>query len=354
MKPLRPDPRVGRHAGIGAATRGSITAARLTWVPQLAWVLVCATPAHAAPVAADLLIVINRHENQVALIDPVALRVVKKLPTGANPHEVAVTPEGIAYVANYGTAEEPGHTLTMIDLRRRAVVRTIELGTFTRPHGMAMSRNHGSLWVASEGAGSVIEIDAATGALMQDWETKQAKSRMVVPGADERKLYVANANSGSLSVIERASGRIRIVPSGSGAEGIDYAAGRAEVWIANRESNDLVVIDARADTVLARVPNTGSKPIRLRCTPEGHEAWVANSGSNDIVVFDTATRLPLATIPVAATPAGLTIEPSGRRAFVSNSGANLITVIDVRTRKILKTFSTGREPHGLAWASGIK
>uniref|UniRef100_A0A832MKZ4 YncE family protein n=1 Tax=Eiseniibacteriota bacterium TaxID=2212470 RepID=A0A832MKZ4_UNCEI len=58
-----------------------------------------ATPA----VAAGLLIVLNKSGHEAALVDPVRLEVVARLPTGKGPHEVAVSPDGRrAFVADYG------------------------------------------------------------------------------------------------------------------------------------------------------------------------------------------------------------------------------------------------------------
>lgn len=69
-----------------------------------------------APVAAGTLVVANKAEATVSLVDVASGEVVATLPTGAGPHEVAVSPDGrTALVADYG-GREPGRTLTVIDL----------------------------------------------------------------------------------------------------------------------------------------------------------------------------------------------------------------------------------------------
>ena len=69
----------------------------------------------ASSVAAQLL-VLNK-EGNVAVIDPATRRVLGKGPTGDGPHEVVSTTDGkFAVASNYGTAQAPGRTLSVIDL----------------------------------------------------------------------------------------------------------------------------------------------------------------------------------------------------------------------------------------------
>src|SRR5688500_1028365 len=70
-------------------------------------------------VAADsgTLIVLNKSDNTVSLINVATKTAVATIPTGAGPHEVAVSPNGkIAVIANYGTQQDPGSSLTVIDV----------------------------------------------------------------------------------------------------------------------------------------------------------------------------------------------------------------------------------------------
>lgn len=311
--------------------------------------------------AAQVLVVLNKSDHEAALVDPATYQVLAKLPTGQGPHEAAVAPDGrTAYVSNYGSfgvfreGERPqmvsGNTITVLDLQERKVRATFDLGSYTRPHGLWVSRDAARLWVTCEGAQAVLELDAQTGKILKAWKTNQDTSHMVVPTPDERKLYVANIGSGSVTVIDRTTDAVRTIPTGAGAEGIDVSPDGSEVWVSNRAANTLAVIDVATDRVFARFESGGDTPIRVKFTPDGAQVWVANARSNRVSVFDAATRQLLATVEVGAVPVGILMAPDGQRAFVANTNANQVTVIDVPGRKVLRTFTTGTEPDGMAWA----
>ena len=87
--------------------------------------------------AADTLVVLDKSDATASLIDLAQGAAVATLPTGQAPHEVDVSPDGkLALVANYGTREAPGSTLTLIDVPGARVVRTIGLAPHQRPHGV--------------------------------------------------------------------------------------------------------------------------------------------------------------------------------------------------------------------------
>ncbi len=307
------------------------------------------------------LIVLNKSDHEAALVNPQTYTVVARVPTGKGPHEVAISPDGrTAYVSNYGSFAifregeqarmEPGHTLTVIALKSRQVKATFDLGEYKQPHGIVVSRDGKSLWVTVEGSQAVVELDAATGRVVKSWKTAQNVSHMVTPTRDEKKLYVANIGSGSVTVIHRRTDEVRSIPTGAGAEGIAISRDGKEVWVTNRGANTISVLDTATDTVVDTLESGGVMPIRIKFTVDGKQAWVSNARSNTVTVFDAATRKLLDTIEVGAVPVGIQMTPDGKRAFVANTNDNKVTVIDVASRRVLSTFAPGTEPDGMAWA----
>src|SRR3982750_320985 len=62
-----------------------------------------------------VLAALNKAENNLAIIDPVTLKITARVPVGDSPHEVALSADGkTAFVSNYG-AQTPGSSLSVID-----------------------------------------------------------------------------------------------------------------------------------------------------------------------------------------------------------------------------------------------
>ncbi len=178
----------------------------------------------------DALVVSVNGENQAALIDPTTYKILARLPTGINPHDIAVSADGrYAYIAVMGTQSEPGHTLTVLDLMRRAVKTTIELSPYMRCHDLRVSRDGARLWATCAPSKAVIEIDVDSGRVIRDWKLDQDGAWMLVVTPDERKIYTANLEGKSVSVIDRRANTVRNLPFDSSQIGIDVSPNGREV-----------------------------------------------------------------------------------------------------------------------------
>jgi YVTN family beta-propeller protein len=311
-----------------------------------------------AIVLAATLIVLNKSAHEAVLVHPTSRETLKRFATGQGPHEVAVSPDGSrAYVSDYGayavfkdgSRSGPGKTITVLDLKDGKVAATWDLGEYTQPHGIAVSRDGKSVWVTVEGAQAVLELDAASGKIKKVWKTGQKVSHMVVATPDEKKLYVANIGSGSATVIDRAGDAVKSVTTGEGAEGIDVSPDGKEVWVTNRGAHTISVISVGKDEVVASFDSGGQMPIRIKFTPDGKLAFVSNARSASVTVFDVASRKLAATVEVGAVPVGIQMTPDGKSAFVANTNDDKVSVIDVASRKVVGSFSPGKEPDGMAW-----
>ena len=299
---------------------------------------------------AATLVVLNKSDDTVSLLDPASGEGRATIGVGGGPHEVAVTADGrFAYVANYGTGPDPGRSLSILDLRAARVVSTMDLGPYRRPHGLALTPDGRRLYVTVEGSRSVLEIDTASERIGRVFPTEQDVSHMCVLTPDQRKLYVTNLGSRSVSVVELRSGAVSRIETGGGPEGIDVSPDGREVWVANRGDGDVVVIATRTDSITARFP-AGDFPIRVKFTPDGRRVLVSNARGNEVVVFDAGRRAVEARIPTGDAPIGILVEPNGKIAWVAQTAADRISRIDLQNLELAGHVRAGREPDGLGWA----
>jgi len=321
----------------------------------------------ALPAAAGTLLVANKSEATLSLVDETSGEVAATLPTGQGPHEVAVSPDGAtAVVANY-FGGQPGHTLTVVDVPAAEVVRTIELGELTRPHGIVFLDRH-RVVVTCEGAGAVAVVDVRTGKVEKRIATGQEVSHMVAVPRRGKRAYVANIGSGSMTVVDLATGtKVGDVATGEGAEGIAVSPDGRWVWVSNRAADTVSLVDAKSLEKVADLPSA-SFPIRAEMTPDGKWVLVTNAESGTLTVIDAERRQVARTVDLgqgagdlegklfgeqfgdSSAPIGIEISRDGETAWIAHANADVVQVVDLTTWKPSGVLRAGREPDGMAYS----
>lgn len=295
------------------------------------------------------LLILNKSDSTLAIVDPQTLKVVGRVPTGNAPHEVTISPDSrFAYVSNYGTGPEPGSSLSVIDLAAMKEVKRIDIAPMLRPHGITFVA--GAVWFTAEGSRVVARYDPVSGRVNWMMGTGQTTTHMVVVTPDGKKLFTANIGSNTVSAIDTANGRVTQIAVGPGPEGMDLAPDGKELWVAHNNDGEVSIIDPATNKVKETV-KVGDKPIRVKFTPDGRRVLISNANGNEVAIFDAATRKEWKRVPVGAVPVGILITPDGQRAFVASTAANKVSVIKLDDGTLAGTIEPGKEPDGLAWAS---
>ncbi|HEX3127919.1 MAG TPA: cytochrome D1 domain-containing protein [Thermoanaerobaculia bacterium] len=321
------------------------------------------------PLHAATLIVANKSEATVSLVDLGSGKVAATLPVGTGPHEVAVSRNGrLALIANYGTAETQGSTLTLIDVPGAKVVKTIDLGEYKKPHGMVWIGDSRAL-VTSEASKALLEVDVETGKVVRALTTGQDISHMVAVTPDGSRAFVANIGSGGITAFDLKEGKkLADVPTAAGSEGITVTPDGKQVWVTNRAADSVTVLDT-ATLKTVKTFDAPAFPIRAEATPDGKRVLVSLAKSGDVAVFSTSTltlerRIPLEAPPAAdrggrlladfgnsSVPIGIEIAPDGKRAYVAHANADQISIVDLAEWKKVGSLTAGKEPDGMGMSA---
>src|SRR5216117_3238488 len=106
-----------------------------------------ASPAQQAG-AAGTLLVLSKGDLTMSAVDPATLKVVGRVPSGPDPHEIIASSDGrMAYIANYNGG---GNIITPVDLVEMKALTAIDLGPLRAPHGLTFAG--AKLWFTAEGA----------------------------------------------------------------------------------------------------------------------------------------------------------------------------------------------------------
>jgi YVTN family beta-propeller protein len=141
-----------------------------------------------------------------------------------------------------------------------------------------------------------------------------------------------------------------VVRVGNGSEGFDVSPDQRQLWVANAQDGTISVIDIAAKKVVETIQANVRGANRLKFTPDGKRVLVSTLGGPDLVVFDAAARHQIKRIPVGHGAAGIVVEPSGARAFVACTPDNYVAVIDLPSLAVAGHIQAGGEPDGMAWA----
>jgi hypothetical protein len=168
------------------------------------------------------LLVLNKGNNSLAIIDPIKNTIVAEVPAGRDPHEVVGSADGKwAFVSNYGV----GHTLSVIDLVAQQPMPAVELGALRSPHGLALA--DGKVYFTAEGSKVIGRYDPPQQQI--DWVLGlgQERTHMIVVSKDGKKIFTSNVNSDTISIIEQGAGGFgpgpRGGPGGNGGPGDPWA-----------------------------------------------------------------------------------------------------------------------------------
>ncbi len=331
------------------------------------------SPTPVPKASADLLVVVNKSDGTVSILDAATGKLRTTMAVEAGAHEVELLSDGkTAAVASYGSKTEPGHMVTLVDLASARITSRIDIGANSRPHGLKALPD-GRLLVTAEGTRELVVVDPQAAKVAARILTGREVSHMVAASPDGKRAYVTSLAGGSVTVIDLATGRIvKDIPTGKGAEGLDATPDGREIWVANRDANTITVIDVKTLAPVFTI-SASEFPIRIKITPDGRRAVATFTGSGDVGVYDTATRVQAARIPIgreavagtetrgfqkrfgaSPAPVGLLLAPDGGRAFVSATHADVVTVIDLQKLRVDDSWTAGREPDGLAGRFGAK
>jgi YVTN family beta-propeller protein len=322
------------------------------------------------------LLVLSKQDHALSIVDPSTLKVLGKIPSGDDPHEVVASADGrTAYISNYGFGAF--HTLTAVDLVNRAPLRTIDLGALYGPHGLMFAQ--GKVWFTAEAAKVIGRYDPASERV--DWVmgTGQNRTHMlyVFPGA--QRILTTNVNSATVTILDHSQGPAgmapgpppgmappsgmpplalpaprggdwneTVVPVGRGSEGFDVTPDSSQAWVANALDGTISVIDLARKSVSAALQANTRGANRLKFSPDGKLAFV--SAGPELVVFDVAAQKAVKRIPVGQGTGGILVQPDGARVYVACSGSGYVAVVDVKTMSVVGHIEAGGNPDGMAWA----
>lgn len=299
----------------------------------------------AALAAEPVYLALLKGSNALTYFSPTG-KVLATVPVGQHPHEMAFSPDGkYLYTTDNGVmriehAGKGGNTISIIDVAARRRIGVVDLGNFYRPHGIDVDAESGRIVITTELPDRLLVIDAAQRKVVRDFDTKGKASHMVTLGPGGKWAYVSNSSSGNVAAIKLDSGETKLIPTGARPEGSVLSKDGTELYVTNRESASISVIDTATNRVAATI-KTSKGPVRIALTPDGGTLVYSAMHERKVAFADPKQRKQVDYLLVPGEPVSCHLSRDGKLAFVSTETTDTVYVISVADRKIVGEIKTG-------------
>jgi YVTN family beta-propeller protein len=318
--------------------------------------------------------VTNERSGDVTVIDGATFKVVQTIPVGKRPRGIHATPDGkTVYVALSGTpiggppqldaagnpiferdededddkSDKAADGIGVVDVVTRKFIRKINVGSDPEEFDISADGKH--LYVSNEDVKTASSLNIASGKVEKIVAlTQEPEGVAITP--DGKRLFVTCETGGEVFVIDIATfkvlGHVKI---GLRPRSIAFLQNGKIAIVPSESAGELYAIDTDQIKLVKTIPlPKGSRPMRVRVSPDGKRLYASTGRGGTVVVLDTANYNLLHTITVGQRPWGIVVSPDGKYLFSANGPSNDVSVVDLTTNKEIAKVKAGDSPWGLA------
>ena len=322
----------------------------------VSWLAVGACGRSAASLQAPsgpVIVVANQDRGVATFIDLTSGRVLGDIDVGIDPHEAAVSPDGrtVAF-ASPSTFFGSANKVVLLDAATATLSRTIDLGEFRWPHGIAF-RDARTLLVSSRDNAAVVVVDVESGEVTGAIDNGGAQPYLLHLVRSTQRGYTSNPATLALTEVDLTAGRLlRTWKIADDPAGFNVAPDGKSLWVATGNDDvpyGISVIDLPGGNVVARLSGF-AQPRRLAFSPDGAKVVITDGA--DLRVFDARSRQELARVHLGdgANASGVAFRATAALCYVALSGAGVVAEVDLDGFAVTRTFAVGAGADGIAFA----
>jgi YVTN family beta-propeller protein len=303
----------------------------------------------------DVILVVQKGDHSLGYYDFETGQEVARVAVDPFPHEFTVSADGrTAYLASFGVAlaehaGEGGNTVAVVDVAGRRRTGTVQCGDFRRPHDVALD-GRGTLYVLCEGSSRLlIARDPKTGCFDCALPTLGHGSHMVTVVRDGSVAFVSNMESGTVTALfpDEPDRPGRVLPVGRHAEGSVLDTDERRLYVMNRESAEMTVIDVEALRVVTIVP---TPPGPVRVCRDGGELFVALYHGCGLLMMDLANPATQQVVPLPAKAISVGVHAPSRTALLSCHDQH-VYLVDTVAGRVMHSVRTRLDPDAVTVVS---
>jgi PQQ-dependent catabolism-associated beta-propeller protein len=259
-----------------------------------------------------------------------------------------------AYITN-----EKDNTLSVIDINKRKVVKTIDIGQ--RPRGITMTKD-GKLVLICASDDDRVEVRDAETLKLKYHLPSGPDPELFVLSPDDSVLYIANEDDAMVTVVDMNEKMIiDDISVGVEPEGMGLV-GNGSILVNTSETTNMAhFIDTETLEIVENVL-VDARPRVAMFTPDDKEVWVSSEIGGTVKVINPNSKEVTHTIGFeipgvneeSIQPVGVKHTKNGKYTFVALGPANRIAVIDQKSKEVVKYLLVGQRVWQLAFSNDQK
>ena len=261
---------------------------------------------------------------------------------GAEPHGRTIHPRALAFnptTHRLYAVDQDGNRVIVVD--SKGTQSSIAVGR--APNCLVVDTAVNRIYVANAGSGDVSVIDGATDRVVKTLPGEQHPYAIAFNSALHR-AYVTNTYSNKVTMVDTATNGVEQLPVGS-KDYVETDARRKRAFFISYEDPTLTMLDA---TNTVHHEDLGlSHPWGLAVDEQRGIVYVTEIGKDTLLAYHEENG-KMDKVPTGAMPDAVAVDEAANRIYVTNYVGDSVTIVDGATMKPVATVPAGHHPQAVA------
>jgi YVTN family beta-propeller protein len=273
------------------------------------------------------------------------------------PHNVQASADGKTVwmtlpTMNTSDAEDQVVVINAADYR---ILANINVGFDTHPAHVVTDSANAFAYVTLTNADCILKISAVNFQVVDSFKLpahSQPHGMRYCGGY----LYVANMQSGTMSIIDTRTKEITEIPIGGMGIQAAITPDRKFAFATVADKRQVVRYDlASHETKIFDLPNAKG-PMQCLATPDSKYLYVCDQGavngslvSDKLYILNVLSGNVVSVLTTGNQCHGIVMSSDGEFAYVTNKADNTVSIIRLSSQSVIKTITTGLSPSGITW-----
>jgi DNA-binding beta-propeller fold protein YncE len=186
---------------------------------------------------------------------------------------------------------------------------------------------------------------------------------------DKNRVYVATFQTGEIEVYDLTTKELikKITIPGStiqfpmrlgdtltvtskvitGGSSLDYNPNNGMLYVANYNTNNVIVIDTKNNDTIVKTIDVSPHPIDVKVDPVTNQILVTSFASKKLTFISVDTNEITRTIDTGISPWGIGIDTREHLAYIAHHNSPYIAIVDILNKKVIKQIPIGFESQSI-------